>query len=308
MGVVEVLPKLRRILHVLDGLARWAVEHRPAAAILIDAPDFNLRLADRLRERGIPVAYYVAPMAWAWREGRVRALRQRVDALLCIYPFEERWFRERAVPATFVGNPLLEDPAIAHPPDRVAARAGLGIGAEETVVALLPGSRHGEVTRILPTLLEAADRLAATRGPIRFVLPIAPNLDRAFVEGMCSGSACRPLLCGDAQQAVAAADLAAVCSGTATLETALIGTPQVVVYRTSPVNWTLIRWLVDRSRSRLDRQHPRREGARRRAAAGRVHRRCAGRSVARAPGRSRRAHGDAPGLRLPPRAARERLR
>lgn len=245
MGVVEVLPKLRRILGVLDGLARWAAEARPAAAILIDAPDFNLRLADRLRERGVPVAYCVAPMAWAWREGRVRTLRQRVDALLCIYPFEERFFRDRAVPATFVGNPLLEDSAIASPPGRAACRAALGLEEAGEVVALLPGSRRGEVERLLPTLLDAAERLAAARPALRFVLPVASSLERGWVASFLAERAVRPILCDDARLAVGAADAAAVCSGTATLETALLGTPQVVVYRTSPLNWLLVRLLVD---------------------------------------------------------------
>jgi lipid-A-disaccharide synthase len=245
MGIVEVLPRVRRILAVLDGLAAWAVEQRPVAAVLIDIPDFNLRLAQRLQERGIPVAYYVAPMAWAWREGRVRTLRQRVDRLLCIYPFEEAWFRRRAVPATFVGNPVLEDPAIAGAPDRASARAALGLGDEERVVALLPGSRRGEVEKLLPTLLEAADRLAAARPGLRFVLPVASSLDRGYIEGHLAGHAVRPLLCDAAGQALRAADVAAVCSGTATLEAALLGTPQVVVYRTSPANWAIVQLFVD---------------------------------------------------------------
>ena len=245
MGFVEVLPKVRRILGVLDGLAAWAVENRPAAAVLIDIPDFNLRLAQRLQERGIPVAYYVAPMAWAWREGRVRTLRQRVDRLLCIYPFEEPWFRSRAVPARFVGSPLLEDPALSRPPDRAACRDRLGFAGAGEVVALLPGSRRSEIERVLPTLLGAADRLAARRPGTTFVLPVAPNLDRAFVEGFLAGHAARPLLCDDARLALGAADAAAVCSGTATLETALVGTPMVVVYRTSASSWALARWLVD---------------------------------------------------------------
>ncbi len=245
MGFVEVLPKVRRILEVLGGIAGWAVENRPAAAILIDIPDFNLRLADKLRERGIPVAYYVAPMAWAWREGRTRTLRQRVDKLLCIYPFEEPWFRNRAVPATFVGNPLLEDPILAGAPDRAACRAQLGLGAGEQVVALLPGSRHGEIDRVLPTLLDAADRLALARPALRFVLPVAPSLERSFVEGHLAGHRARIELCDSSIVAVGAADAAAVCSGTATLETALLGTPMVVVYRTTASSWFLVEWLVD---------------------------------------------------------------
>ena len=245
MGFVDVVPRVRRILEVLDGIATWAVENRPAAAVLIDIPDFNLRLALPLQERGIPVAYYVAPMAWAWRPGRARTLRQRVDKLLCIYPFEEAWFRSRAVPATFVGNPLLEEPALANGADRAACREALGLAPADEVVALLPGSRHGEVDRLLPTLLDAAERLAARRGGIRFVLPIASSLERSFIEGHLAGRPVRAILCDAAAVAVGAADAAAVCSGTATLETALLGTPMVVVYRSSPANWMLVKLLVD---------------------------------------------------------------
>lgn len=245
MGFVEVLPRVRRILQVLDGIASWAIERRPAAAILIDIPDFNLRLARILQERGIPVVYYVAPMAWAWREGRVRDLRQRVDRLLCIYPFEEPWFRQRAVPATFIGNPILEDPRFSDPPDRLDCRRRLGLPEEGPVVALLPGSRHGEVERLLPDLLAGAEILAQRRPGVRFVLPVAATLDRASIERHLGGRAVRPTLCDDTVLAVRAADAAAVCSGTATLETALLGTPLVVVYRTSPSSWLVARLLVD---------------------------------------------------------------
>lgn len=242
MGFVEVLPKVVRILGVMAGLAAWAAEHRPDAAILIDAPDFNLRLALQLQERGIPVSYYVAPMAWAWREGRVRTLRQRVDRLLCIYPFEERFFRERGVPAVFVGNPLLEDPRLATPPDRAAAREALGIGPEEKVVALLPGSRHGEIAKVLPTLAEAAQRLAG-KG-IRFVLPVAPTLEKSWIESFFAGGKARVQLVDRTSEALGACDAAAVCSGTATLETALAMRPMVVVYRTSPSSFWLAKRLV----------------------------------------------------------------
>lgn len=245
MGLVEVVPRVRRILGILDGLAVWAAKERPDCAVLIDSPDFNLRLALRLQERGIPVAQYVAPSAWAWREGRTRTLRQRVDALLCIYPFEEDFFRSRSVPATFVGSPLLENDAIASPPGRAACRERLGIGAEQEVVALLPGSRQGEIVRILPTLVQAAERLVAAGRKTRFLLPLAPSVDRDWIGTFLQGSRATFQLCDDALVAVGAADAAAVCSGTATLETALVGTPQVVVYRTSPTNWRLIKLLVD---------------------------------------------------------------
>lgn len=182
MGFVEVLPKVVRILGVLEGLSRWAHTHRPSAAILIDAPDFNLRLAARLQEVGIPVTYYIAPMAWAWREGRVKTLRQRVDKLLCIYPFEEKWFRERGVPAVYVGNPLLEDPKLLEAPGREEARRELGLPLDAKVLALLPGSRKAEIQRVLPDLAEAAERLTRERPGLKLVLPVAHTLDRQEIE------------------------------------------------------------------------------------------------------------------------------
>lgn len=244
MGFVEVLPKVVRILGVMESLARWAHANRPAAAILIDAPDFNLRLAARLQEVGIPISYYIAPMAWAWREGRVKTLRQRVDKLLVIYPFEEEWFRRRGVPAVFVGNPLFEDPRLLHAPTREEARRELGLAEDATVLALLPGSRKAEIARVLPDLVEAAERIAATRPGLKVVLPVAHTLDRKEIEAHFTGRGIRPLLVDRTALALGAADAVAVCSGTATLETALAGRPMVVVFRGSPTSYRLAKLFV----------------------------------------------------------------
>lgn len=242
MGFVEVLPKLVRILGVMEGLARWAHAHKPSAAILIDAPDFNLRLAARLQEVGIPISYYIAPMAWAWREGRVKTLRQRVDKLLCIYPFEEEWFRRRGVPAVFVGNPLFEDPRLLHAPSREEARKELGLSGDTKVLALLPGSRKAEIEKVLPDLVEAAERITASRPGLQVVLPVAHTLDRQEIEAHFTSRKLRPLLVDRTALALGAADAVAVCSGTATLETALAGRPMVVVFRGSPTSY----WLAQR--------------------------------------------------------------
>ncbi len=245
MGFVEVLPKLVTILRMIASLAAWAEAHRPAAAILIDSADFNLRVARRLRFVGIPTIVYVAPMAWAWRPSRTRALRD-LARVLCIYPFEEPWFRARGVPATFVGNPLLEEPRLREAADPQACREALGLAADRPTLAILPGSRRAEIEGLLPTLLDAADRLTADRPELQVVIPLAPTLERGLVEAHTAGRACRPhLVEGRALEAMGAADAVALCSGTATLEAALLSRPMVVVYRAHPVSFRIAALLVD---------------------------------------------------------------
>ena len=150
IGFVEVLPRVPRIWQVLNDLERAAKERRPAAALLVDVPDFNLRLAKRLKALGIPVVYYVAPMAWAWRESRTKTIAERVDQLLCILPFEQDFFRARGVNATYVGNPVVDQvPPAASPAE---FRKALGLAVEGPVFAVLPGSRRSEISRLGPTL------------------------------------------------------------------------------------------------------------------------------------------------------------
>ena len=245
MGFVEVLPKLVRILAVRAGLARWAAEHRPVAAVLVDVPDFNLGLAKRLKALGVPVAFYVAPMAWAWRESRVKTIRARVDRLLCIYPFEEAWFRERGVEAVYVGNPLLEDGHLAAPPDLAACRAALGLDAHRPAVALLPGSRRSELHRVLPTMLAAGKALLAGRPELQLVLPVASTLSRAEIEALCAAHGVTPALVeGRTAVVLGAADAAVVCSDTATLEAALACRPMVVVFKAGWISWAIAKVFV----------------------------------------------------------------
>jgi len=245
MGIVEVLPKLARILQILGALGRWGQETRPAGAILIDSADFNLRLARKLREVGIPTVSYIAPMAWAWREGRTKALRD-LDRVLCILPFEEPWFRARRVRATFVGNPLLEEPRLRELPDRAACRASLGLDPDRPTLAILPGSRRSEVQMLLPTLLEAADALQRLRPELQVVLPVAPTLERSWIDELVGeGRGCAPILVeGRSLEAMSAADAVVLCSGTATLEAALLGRPMVVVYRANQLSWKIFLRMV----------------------------------------------------------------
>lgn len=243
MGIVEVLPKIPRILRVLRDLEAAARARRPAVALLVDVPDFNLRLARRLKRLGVPVASYVAPMAWAWREGRTRTIGRLVDRLLCILPFEEPFFRQRGVPATYVGSPVLDQvPATAAPE---AFRARLGLDPARPVLAVLPGSRRSELERLLPTLVEVSRRVTAARPGTQVVIPVAPGLSRERVAEGFAGSGVSPVLVeGQAPAAVGASDVAVVASGTATLEAGLMRRPLVAVYRMNALTYWIGRLLV----------------------------------------------------------------
>jgi lipid-A-disaccharide synthase len=243
MGLAEVLPRIPRILGILRMLARTARERRPAAALLVDLPDFNLRLAAKLKKLGIPVVYYVSPMIWAWRQGRARKIARIVDRMLCILPFEERFYEGTGVSARFVGHPFAERPL---PEPMETYRAALGLPAGRTTIAMMPGSRGPELKRLLPAMLDAAERIRAAHPDVQFVVPVAPTLRR---EALAPYLARHPALevtvvDGQAEQAVGASDAALVKSGTSTLETALMLRPMVVVYKLSWLSYLVGRLLV----------------------------------------------------------------
>lgn len=241
MGIAEVLPKIPRILSVLSGLEQAAKERTPKVALLIDVPDFNLRLAERLKRLGIPVVYFVAPMVWAWREGRTKRIAKLVDELCCILPFEEAFLRERGVNATYVGSPVLEQvPAPAEP---FAFRERLGLDANRPVFAVLPGSRRSEIARLGSLMNEVARAVAARHPGLQTVIPVAPGLPRGLVEGAFAGVEAT-FVEGRAPEVVGAADVALVASGTATLEAGLMRRPFVTIYRVSPVTYAIGKALV----------------------------------------------------------------
>ncbi len=243
MGIAEVLPRLPRILGILRALAAAAARRRPKAALLVDLPDFNLRLAAKLKRLGVPVVYYVSPTIWAWRQGRARKIAKVVDRMLCILPFEERFYEGTGVSARFVGHPFAERPPPAEPG---AYRAGLGLPAARTTVALVPGSRPGELKRIFPAMLAAAERIRALRPDAQFVVPVAPTLARAQLEPYLAGHRAIEvkLVEGRTEEVVGASDAALVKSGTSTLETALMLRPMVVVYKLSWLSYLVGRLLV----------------------------------------------------------------
>ncbi|MCI0573591.1 MAG: lipid-A-disaccharide synthase, partial [Myxococcaceae bacterium] len=232
MGLTEVLPRLPRILGILRGLGRSASIRRPALAILVDIPDFNLRLAARLKALGVPVAYYISPMIWAWRQGRVRTIARRVDRMLCILPFEEDFYRGAGVAARYVGSPVVEQ--VPSPGPETGFRQTLGLDPARPTLALLPGSRRSELRRLLPAMVEAARELHGEQPQLQVVVPVAPTLERAEVEAHFRGSGLSPTYVdGRAPEAVAASDVAVVASGTAVLEAGLMQRPLVVVYKVS---------------------------------------------------------------------------
>ena len=243
MGVAEVLPKIPTILGILRELAEAAAARRPRVALLVDSPDFNLPLAKRLKRAGVPVVYYVSPSVWAWRRRRVKIIARVVDRMLCILPFEERFYEGTGVHARFVGHPLLERP----PPGPPAAyRAALGLAPGRTTIALVPGSRRSELRRILPGMLEAAELIRARRPDAQFVVPVAPTLPAEALQPYLSRHAALDvkLAPGRVDEAVGAADAALVKSGTSVLETALMLRPMVVVYRLSWLTYLVGRLFV----------------------------------------------------------------
>jgi lipid-A-disaccharide synthase len=244
MGLAEVLEHLPRLLRLRAALTRRLRAARPDVFIGIDAPEFNLRLARRLKEGGIRTVQYVSPQVWAWRQGRVRTIGAACDLVLCLLPFETEFYARHGVPAVFVGHPLADE--IPLEPDREGARRVLGIDAATPLIALLPGSRIAEVSRLAAPFAAAAARIVARAPSSQFVSAMAsPAVREVFVKEMAQvpGAPAIRLLDGEAQRALAACDAAIVASGTATLETMLSGRPMVVAYRVSPLTAFLLRSL-----------------------------------------------------------------
>jgi lipid-A-disaccharide synthase len=241
VGLLEVLSQLLKIRGVYQALLAEVDRNPPALAVLIDYPDFNLRLARELHRRGIPVLYYVSPQVWAWRRGRIRSIREAVSKMLVIFPFEEALYKEAGVPVSFVGHPLVD--LVRPAPDRSAFLSGLGLDPARPVVAVLPGSRTQEIAHNLPPLLGALGLLCRARPDVQFLLAAAPSIDVAALEGrLRSLPVC--LVQGQTHAVLGAATLALVASGTATVEAALLGTPMIVVYRLSALTYALGRPLV----------------------------------------------------------------
>ena len=244
MGLAEVLRHLPRLLRLRASLAERFRQARPDVFVGIDVPDFNLGLARRLKAGGLKTVQYVSPQVWAWRQGRVRTIGRACDLVLCLLPFETDFYARQGVRAEFVGHPLADQ--IPLQVDRAAARDALGLARDANVIALLPGSRMGEVEHLGADFGAAAAWIAARRSEMRFVAPMASARVRRAFETALAAVPSLPaiqLIDGQAQRVLAAADAAIVASGTATLETLLTGRPMVVAYRVGALTALLLRRL-----------------------------------------------------------------
>jgi lipid-A-disaccharide synthase len=250
-GLVEIARALPRFLSAYRSLKRAALSRKPDAVLLVDWPDFNLALARALHRRGLRVIYYISPQLWAWRSHRVRQVRRDVDLMLTILPFEREWYEARGVRSVeFVGHPFAG--AFAPRLTREEFRARHRLDAFGPVVALLPGSRRKEFERILPFMLDAAALVLDELPSARFVVALASRRMREEAERVISSHPSRERLAprirvvqDEAREALASSDAAAVCSGTATLEAAVTGTPLVVVYKESALNWHTLGRLIN---------------------------------------------------------------
>ena len=251
VGLPEIARALPMFLKTFQTLKQTAIERKPDAVILVDFPDFNLKLAKALKKGGLKVIYYISPQLWAWRKYRIKRIRDSVDLLLTILPFEKDWYARRGVShVEFVGNPLAGEVKSNLTKAEFCAKHNLDIS--KPIVALLAGSRHKEIVRILPVMLETASKMSET-GSLQFVIALASTRRTSEAETALSAAKSSGLklpktlltVFGETRETLNAANVAAVTSGTATLETAIIGTPMAIVYKTSAFNYKLLRPLID---------------------------------------------------------------
>lgn len=243
MGLVEVLGRLRELLARRKALIQNLLGARPDVFIGIDAPDFTLAIEARMHREGIKAVHYVSPSVWAWRQKRVLKIREGCDLMLTLFPFEARFYEEQGVPVRFVGHSLADQ--IPLQADRESARLALGLEAAGQVVALMPGSRGGEVRRLGALFFDTAQRLLAARPGLTFVVPCASPERRAQLEALLEGRQLPvTLLDGRSHEALAACDAVLIASGTATLEALLYKRPMVVAYRLAPLTWWVLKRMV----------------------------------------------------------------
>ena len=240
-GLTEALSKVPEVLAVRRRLLEAARANKPDALIVIDSPDFNFRLAPAVKRLGVPVVYYVSPQIWAWRPGRIKAIRRFADLVLVIFPFEEQLYQTQGIPVRFVGHPLVDLTKTAV--SRQAFLRQCGLAPSAPCVALLPGSRPSEVAHILPVLVSAARLLQREMPDVQFLVARASDLgDELFADVRRLDRTV--VVEGDADAVLASADVAVTASGTATVQTALHDTPMVIVYRVSPISYQVLRRLV----------------------------------------------------------------
>ncbi|MGI8469182.1 MAG: lipid-A-disaccharide synthase [Pyrinomonadaceae bacterium] len=251
VGLPEIARALPMFWNAFQTLKKTAIERKPDAVILVDFPDFNLKLAKTLKKAGLQIIYYISPQLWAWRKYRVKTIEKYVDLLLTILPFEKNWYRARGIShVEYVGNPLAGEVFAKFGREEFCAKYNLD--SDKPIIALLPGSRHKEIVKILPPMVETASLMARENSEIQFVVALGSTRrlaeTKAEIENARKKNPKLPrvliTVCGETREALKAADAAAVKSGTATLETAIIGTPLAIVYKTSALNYKLLRPLI----------------------------------------------------------------
>jgi len=232
VGITEVFSKIFSLIKGMVGAKRLLKSVKPGLLILIDFPDFNLKVAAGAKKLGIPVLYYISPQVWAWRQGRVKKIKELVDHLVVILPFEEEFFKKHGVPVSYVGHPLL---------DGGLSPVKLNEKKDAPVIGFLPGSRDGEVARHLPVMLEAASLIVKKTNRVKIAVSLAPTVERKYFEEIIGkhGAYDYDIISGGADQILKMCSLVVAASGTVTLEAAIAGVPMVIIYRVSPVSYRL---------------------------------------------------------------------
>jgi lipid-A-disaccharide synthase len=242
MGLVEIIRHFPRLYGVLRQLRRLLQSRRPDLLILVDYPGFNLLLAKRAKQLGIPVLYYISPKIWVWRQGRIHKIARRVDRMALIFPFEQHYYQRVGLPATYVGHPLVGEVACTE--SLAALRQRYGLDPQRPVVGLFPGSRRGEVSLLLPELLQSAKQLAQQQPELQFLLSQAPELPDSLFEQADPFGGELVRIRGDAHCSIHACDAIVTASGTVTLEMALLNRPMVVIYRMAPLSYAILSRLI----------------------------------------------------------------
>jgi lipid-A-disaccharide synthase len=244
VGLTEVISKLRSILKIMGMMKRSMDERRPDLVILIDYPDFNLPLARAAKKRGIKVFYYISPQVWAWRKGRIRQIKKTVDKMAVILPFEVETYRKEGFEANYVGHPLLDMVKSGY--SKQESRKKLGLPEDKITIGILPGSRHSEISKLMPEMMRAVQILKKEMPDTQFILPLADTLEEASVNEFISEFGVQvKVISGHTYDVITCSDLVWVASGTATLETALLEVPMIIIYKISLLSYFIGRLIVD---------------------------------------------------------------
>lgn len=243
IGAVKILTNFFKIFSAFYAMRKAIYKHKPDLVILVDYPGFNLRLAKTAKKAGCKVLYYISPKVWAWHQSRVLTIKKYVDTMAVIFPFEVEFYKQWQIPVVFVGNPLTDTVKTTQTPENFKHESNLSLTAK--TIGLLPGSRKGEIERLFPVMLEAAKILAKNLGDVQFVLPLASSLTRENLAPYLSNTTLKiKLITNNTYNAVNSCDAAIVASGTATLETALLAVPMVIIYKTSSIEACIIRRII----------------------------------------------------------------